>query len=639
MNQSKVSQSFQAIRVNDSGGKLSLREGQMVTGKVTKFFPDNKAQIRIGNHQLVAQLDTSLQANKNYLMQVKQTSPVTQLQVMSDQVVRNHQEAAQTMLQNLGVKGAKADVQLIASFLRNQVPIQQGQVQQLLQLAQNNSGTNQTAILQEMVQRQLPLDQQMFNSINQRVNHPISFSQNIQSLQMQLGSMTQTTNEKIQLANYSQLFSGQRIDSNSVLNTMTFQVLHEIGKGSTSTFQLFQKAGLISNQMSFNEWSAMWKNWSQSNQVQFQLNGNGQSTSNLQWNQLPINFSADQLSQSIKQFNSQQVVSQPKQLNLLQSIMGQLSQLQQQGPQGVSQTGQNFLQNSMNLSSVNQMINMLPDGQKQLAQQLQSQLQSNNFNAANQLLNSQQGQSLMQSMQQLVYNQASGSEQRALQFWNAMMHQFQPTSTGQMDTLMNQMKGFMQLTQHESFDQALVTRNQLPDYPSMQTLMKAVSGQMGQANIPDSMQQLNQIFQSIHLSTNESVKESIQFSTQLPKELFGLNEDLWMDFEGQKEKDGSIHPRQCRVMFYLDLPQLQETVIDMQVRNGEVDLNIFHDSPERLKPLISPLQPGLEKNLQLKEYTLNSVEIKPLSQQEISVSNTHAYNQNVISHKGVDYRI
>lgn len=90
-------------------------------------------------------------------------------------------------------------------------------------------------------------------------------------------------------------------------------------------------------------------------------------------------------------------------------------------------------------------------------------------------------------------------------------------------------------------------------YPSILSQLQQVQSQSTSTSIQAAAQQIQQTIQAMHLSM-ESSRDFIQFSAQLPKEMLGLNEDLWMDFEGKKQTDGTIHPEQCRIMFYLDLP-------------------------------------------------------------------------------------
>lgn len=108
----------------------------------------------------------------------------------------------------------------------------------------------------------------------------------------------------------------------------------------------------------------------------------------------------------------------------------------------------------------------------------------------------------------------------------------------------------------------------------------------------------------------ESSRDFIQFSAQLPKEMLGLNEDLWMDFEGKKQTDGTIHPEQCRIMFYLDLPRLSNIVVDMQVMNRMVDVTIYHQDPKSVRSLVHLYEQDLKAGLQGINYQFTGLHLK-----------------------------
>ncbi|MED0660615.1 hypothetical protein [Bacillus smithii] len=98
-----------------------------------------------------------------------------------------------------------------------------------------------------------------------------------------------------------------------------------------------------------------------------------------------------------------------------------------------------------------------------------------------------------------------------------------------------------------------------------------------------------------------------------PLSFFGLNTDLTIKWSGKKNKDGKLDPDYCRILFYLDLKNLKEVVVDMQVQNRIVTLLIMNDNP-KLKTIASPLLSNLKEGLQQIRYQLSSVQFKPLDE-------------------------
>ncbi|MDQ0350605.1 hypothetical protein J2R98_000408 [Alkalibacillus filiformis] len=615
----EINKVFQSIRVRESGSSnLSLRDGQVVSGRIMKFFPDQKAMVRIGQQQVVAQLSANLQANQNYLMQVNQTSPYIHLQVVSEEVVRTPNDAARALLEATGQQAGRQQQMMLAGFIRDQLPVTQQNVSNLLQLAQLGSDNSDT-VLREMLSRNFPLTEQTFRAVDQRINQPMSFNQTVSQMQSQLAQNSSLTNEQAQLSLYLNAVNGRGQPNQQIMAHLTHQILTEIGRGSDTTFQLLQKAGIVSSQVSYNQWANTWSSWAQTNQVSFQLGTNGLQTQNFN---LPFNMTSQGIQDGLANLANNQLTGGERSQKLLSRFINQLSSLQ-----GGSADRLNFMANFSQSTVFNQVQNNLPPAQQQMMQQVAQMLQQNQVSSLQQLLSSEQGEQLVRNLTQLLSNQVDQQQFRALNLWQSVLTQ--PAPSNNMAQVMQQLQSFMNLTQHEAMARA-------QDYPTMQTLLTATSSQLGN---PEAFQQMNQMLQGIHLSLQDSSREWMQFSAHFPKEMFGLNEDLWMDFEGQKQSDGSIHPKNCRVMFYLNLPNLNDMIIDMHVKYGDVSLSIFHESPQVLSPLVDNMKSMLNINLDQKGYDLQSIDVKPLKEEVVESISNNEVDQTQLSYKGVDFRV
>ncbi|RPF56011.1 hypothetical protein [Aquisalibacillus elongatus] len=589
---------------------LTLREGQLVTGRVAKFFPGDKAAINLSGHQVVAQLDTSLQSNQNYLMQVKGSNPI-QLQVVNEQSVSSYLDAAQRLISMAGAKANQSEQLLLARMLEQQLPIKLNQVSSLIQLAKQNHVPNQSSILTEMVQRQLPLNQDVFNAIHQRVNQPLSFSNVINDVKGLLNQVQ--TVDSIQLGQRLNMLSQGTVNQNEVLQTFALQTLKEVGQGSQTTFNLFQKAGLISSQTTFQEWSNAWRSWASQHQVQFQSTNQSSSLP-----PLPFNITADQITNTVQQLSQNQIEPKSNELPLLRTMAQYLNQLA--SGQSLNQQQQQLLQRGIS-SGVWQ--NVQTEGHQQLTQAISNQ----NWQQAQTLLQSNNGQSLLNQLTALIDQQVTQGEQRALSFWQTMAS----LNASNESQSFQHIKNLMQLIQVETSVQR--------EYPSMMTLIQSVQSQSNQTGLNEALQQMNQIVQSMHLSQNESsMRDWMSFTLQIPKDDLGLNQDLFMEFEGNQQEDGQLNPYQCRVIFYLDLPQLNETIIDMHVQNQVTSISIYHENPDKLKQVAEPLIPHLKENLSDKGYSAVQVTFKSIYERhQTETKKVQAYTKDWS--QGVDFRV
>ncbi|MGM9948608.1 MAG: hypothetical protein ACI33P_00715, partial [Lysinibacillus sp.] len=128
-----------------------------------------------------------------------------------------------------------------------------------------------------------------------------------------------------------------------------------------------------------------------------------------------------------------------------------------------------------------------------------------------------------------------------------------------------------------------------------------------------------------------------QLVMQVPLEFFGRQMDATLQWNGRMGKDGKIDANFARVLFYLNMTSLRETVIDMQVQNRIVTVTIFNEDHE-LGRLVKSLEQSLRAGLGEKEYQLSGLFVK---QFEKSPSQKATKNSKTVSKqgKGVDIRV
>ena len=128
-----------------------------------------------------------------------------------------------------------------------------------------------------------------------------------------------------------------------------------------------------------------------------------------------------------------------------------------------------------------------------------------------------------------------------------------------------------------------------------------------------------------------------QLIMQVPLDFFGKQMDATLQWNGRMGKDGKIDANFARVLFYLNMESLKETVIDMQVQNRIVTITIFNEDPQ-LNLLAEPLKQSLKSGLFDKEYHLSGVFIKNFAQS--TAKNVTKKSQNDIENtNSVDIRI
>ncbi|MDI3412281.1 hypothetical protein QKW52_26500 [Bacillus sonorensis] len=104
-------------------------------------------------------------------------------------------------------------------------------------------------------------------------------------------------------------------------------------------------------------------------------------------------------------------------------------------------------------------------------------------------------------------------------------------------------------------------------------------------------QEAEQMFHRLNGQLFLQQDQSAQSQLFLSYPLFSKHgvQDLTVFLKGKKKDDGKIDPSQCRLMFYLQLEGLKETVVDCFIQQNVMTVSI--ETGFDLEPLIEPLIP------------------------------------------------
>lgn len=130
------------------------------------------------------------------------------------------------------------------------------------------------------------------------------------------------------------------------------------------------------------------------------------------------------------------------------------------------------------------------------------------------------------------------------------------------------------------------------------------------------------------------------FVFQLPVALGDKVSDLTMQWSGKKTESGEIDPNYCRVLFYLNLEHLKETIIDLHVQNRIINISIINEN-DMLKALAAPLAGSLKEELAKLEYKLSSISFQKPERSGFSLKEKQPVSPFVQANQftGVDLRI
>lgn len=130
-------------------------------------------------------------------------------------------------------------------------------------------------------------------------------------------------------------------------------------------------------------------------------------------------------------------------------------------------------------------------------------------------------------------------------------------------------------------------------------------------------QQILHFINGLQLNSVDETPNMIQACLQLPCDKLELNRDLYLEFSGKKTKTGKLGTDHCRILFYLDLKHLHETVIDMNVQKRAVSLTVYNDYSNLERNLLG-LKPTFKDMLHKLDYHLSNVIVQPLKQVQLN---------------------
>lgn len=571
--------------------KLVLRNGQVALGKVNKIYPHNRAEVQIGGQRFIAQLEAPLAVGERYIFQVEQKSDqLIHLRVLGSQVSEMSQEHIASLLRQLNIRINDVSINFVRSLINEQIPFNQKQLVEALHLLNRvGSAENIQTMIKQMLLHKIPLQEghlrallavnnnQLSNVMTNALQQlgPINQSPQVTKLQSLLGSL-------IHPPTTEQISSFPQAELRSMMQTL--QLFNYIQQGSNETTER-DIVRLLQEQITQIQQS-------QGRQVQGE-----QTRTN----------SVVTLLQDLQQ-NAQQQSVRSSMIN----IIGQYKTLHQQATNVLNEfnlartsvlSDEQFAQLQARIS--NEIIPLLQPSEQEVVRTLLTANNTQNvaqLHALLQTFSSNQFYSVV--MEALVANNEQSSTRADFVPERFMLHVNQILQTF---GLSHEAAVKNLPTQQEVVPQAMAHINE-----TVKALLLQVT-QNERAPL-ENVQQLVHYMNGLQLQTREE-NNLLHAQMQLPGEKIGLPDDLFIKFEGRKTKDDEIDTEFCRILFFLNLHHIEETIIDMNIQKRVISLTIYNDYDDMLAQQMSPYRVLLTEGLEKLNYRLSNVRFKPLEEE------------------------
>lgn len=576
-----ISQINQQIIKQTTDHKLSFKPGQIIKGKIMKIFPEQHAEILLGNQRIIAKLEAALQVGKSYFFQVQNNEKVHHLKVIQE-VSNEAEKQVEQLLEQLDLKGNKAQKQFVRQLLNQNIPFQPNDLQQAFSFLTKGLQVKLTNdLLTEMFHKKMPITEQVFTALYQKATGNITAA--IENLQGILNDQTA-------------LSSGER------------QLLTLMNNLTQNSYQVKE-------------------------QPEISIRNQAPSITNLLYHLGIINE------------NEQRLINRQPTLNHLAEVVEK---------SGISPLYRGNIEGF--LSQIIENSEALLLASKENIKLLKHLLMD--VRTVEEPLNPNVHQGLIKNIQNEILTNLPSIENESIIKFTAN----NPPSIERMIHLLAilenpetylRLKEYVKLKQQFDFD--LIKSNfqeQLKHYfqitgltnegnePNQTINIKQLLTQFlssENTGINQRAQVLLQMMQGIQLTTVNETENFIHVRIELPGSIFNVPKNMELEFSGRKTENGGLNPDYCRIVFFLELEQLSNIVIDMNVQKRIITLTIYNNH-EQIEKLGKKFEGILQTKLAEMDYQISSIRYQKFKIAEKS-EEEFLYGKAKLPQKGVDFKI
>lgn len=565
-----------------------LKPGQIIQGKIKKIFRNNNAQIKFGNKIVTAQVKTSLLVGERYYFQVESLGDRIQLKV-----INNHSnENIRNLVSYLGLNNQKRNYNFIQFLMNHYIPFTQKQIKAAVTLLDSVSDKKVAQyILRYMISENMPITESTFNAL-----YTVETKKLSEQIHIVLEQLFQKEEDlsPVEQQLINRLYAMTR-KGTDVKEPFIRYILYEGKENSRYLFNFLTATGIIEiGENDFSRWQSEWGIFARHHSTR----------ASDSYEQIPFNLNIE------------------KSIEALLFLRDHQQQLQQTAHKLLNRWFKNPM-TANHFTLFKQEINetIAPFFSKFPISEFMQTMQNNRTHQKH----------ILSILQTLADDHSYMKIEEILLMTTNESDNLLPPR----EMFLNQLKRmllFVGLT-----DENLIVRDQINrTSPSIKLMLM----QLIQNNDPvltEKAQHLLHFINGLQLQSIDETNHFIYTSFQIPGEKLHLNDDLRLEFTSKKTEDGKINPNYCRILFYLNLKNLKETIIDMHIQNRLISITIFNDQ-EKIKDQCTLFQPLLKARLKDYNYVLTNVNVKPL-RKRTSSNKMQSVMENLKTDEGIDYRI
>ncbi|MGR3763843.1 hypothetical protein [Rossellomorea sp. NS-SX7] len=580
---------------------FSLQNGKVLAVSVNKLVGEGMAEVSSSGQKFIAKLDAPLEAGKHYLVRVNQSDDMISLSLVHKiSGERNSKNVAQALIQHLhNQPGDKVLLNAVMELINHKIPV----TRELIQFAseQINTGNmkSRLPVLVDMLKAQLPLSEKVLLSLEAGKGQD-TFSGLLNSLLDRLtasGSGHDTVNLIKKIQNPLQFHVSKQVAVKAMGNAMNQS---ESFSNRIGNFELLKSLGIVPEDLAFQRMNEGLKNSFSSALIQ-------------------NNTSLKQLLDLMSNMKEMIAQKDPKSLQEIDPIMSKLAAELSKGvavdKKSIEQVVKFIFESGVKQLTFSrmaeQLIDLMGDRRKQL-------LERNYMN-----LLSKWDTGLPTSNEGKIFTMLTAGIDAELTF------NLRGEDLGQAMKKMLRTFGF-------NLESQLHSQPQISASTTLKEKLTQLFLHHPGAEIRDLAERL--VMKMNHPALVSWEQSSIMnIVQQFPLYLFGRHTDITVQWMGKEKEKGKIDSDHCRILFYLQLDRLKETLVDMHVQNRVISLSIWNEQ-DSVNEYSQSLIPALKESLQRMDYQLSSVKVKKPDNQNTIKQIREQEMQNG-SYTGVDLKI
>ncbi|MFC7061227.1 hypothetical protein [Halobacillus seohaensis] len=596
---------FKALhQAGKSASKPTLQVGQFISGKIVELLPKNQAVVQLNGQNIKAQLDTPLTKGERYMLQVTSTNDLPYLKMVSQKPMASSKTIVD-LLKQAGLKASSGNIKMLQHLTKTGVPLTQGTISDAFKILNKEGHTRQSRdIIMKIFEKQLPVKPSVFQALLTRETTSLS-TVLAEGMNDPEGEDTKSP----RITELMKIVNGKQT-SPSMKHALSNQLLQETLVNRQTTFKLLKKAEVLPKALAFETFQQEVRRWSgqRVETVPTELEASRIVIKN-ENNRIPFpNLPSEkELPVSMRNLFKDQLPFSNKEIPMVREWVNQVERLAQPTSSSSTAAQMNKLVNThQNMRQAQAFTKLEPyvsQDMQYIAKQVEQYIASSTTKPTIPM-------ELVNKLQSLLQRQVPESGQPQVIEW-AVRSQSSSTQEIGKDSFLLKIKSMIHLS--GIHDEPLLLRD-LEHNSSNQreTTVKSLivqSLQEGGGTKTEFLKQALNLLNGVQLTSQQDSGPMTQLSLQIPAELLKMKEDAYVNIEGKKNKNGEINPDYCHIMFYLDLTNMEETVIDLMIVDRRVSVTIYNEN-EIEKTMSRNYKEKLQTGLESLGYNLATIKVK-----------------------------